>query len=513
MKGFAAALAARWRGLVGRAGRPPGAAPADGQGPRFHHVPLDRELKPDLSCIPDLKPGDRDAWLVFAPGGSELNPRLERIVADLAWRRPDADLVYGDETVRRGAEPEVVLKPALNPALLLAADYVGLPLVVRASAYVQLGGVSDEAGGAACYDLCLRALEEGLGLQRATEVLARHPGPRPTPPLEERRAALERMLARRGGMAEARPGRRPGTFEVRRLFREHPSVTLVVPTRRSAPEKPGGGAAEPFLHSFLRSLPASTWPMERIEVLVGDDLPGEAAYERESRPFRLRRVVTERPAGEPFHYAAKMNRLWRLAETELVVLMNDDLEVRSPDWLEALLTFALDEDVGAVGARLLFPDGTIQHAGIACGPFGTCAHAWFRAPAGAPTYMDWGEVHRDWSAVTGAVLATRRAVLERLNGFDERFGLEFNDVDLCLRLRALGYRVVYTPHAELIHHERASRGSRPPPGDQMNLFVKRWGKVVEDDPMFHPGLARDRFELAPRADLAAWRVRHFGAGP
>ena len=99
---------------------------------------------------------------------------------------------------------------------------------------------------------------------------------------------------------------------------------------------------------------------------------------------------------------------------------------------------------------------------------------------------------------------------ERLNGFDERFGLEFNDVDLCLRMRALGYRVVYTPFAELTHHEKASRGKRVPPGDEVNLFVKRWAQVIDDDPMFHPGLARDRFELAPRPDrVASPRLRAF----
>jgi hypothetical protein len=106
-------------------------------------------------------------------------------------------------------------------------------------------------------------------------------------------------------------------------------------------------------------------------------------------------------------------------------------------------------------------------------------------------------------------MATRRAVLEKLNGFDERFRLEFNDVDLCLRMRAMGYRVVYTPFAELTHHEKASRGKRPPPGDEVNLFVKRWAQAIDDDSMFHPGLARDSFQLAPRVDLVSSRMRAF----
>jgi hypothetical protein len=113
-------------------------------------------------------------------------------------------------------------------------------------------------------------------------------------------------------------------------------------------------------------------------------------------------------------------------------------------------------------------------------------------------------VQRDWSAVTGAVFATRRSVLEAVNGFDEGFALEYNDVDLCLRLRATGRRIVQAPDAVLVHHEKASRGRTAPEGSQTAAFLRRWQQTIADDPAYHPGLSRDSFVVSPVAEAGAW---------
>ena len=145
------------------------------------------------------------------------------------------------------------------------------------------------------------------------------------------------------------------------------------------------------------------------------------------------------------------------------------------------------------------------------GPFGVFVHAWIGQPADQPTYGDWALVQRDWSAVTGAVFATRRSVLEAVNGFDERFALEYNDVDLCLRLKLAGYRIVQAPDALLVHHEKASRGATPPPGSQTALFLRRWGQLIADDPAYHPGLPRDGFVLQPASTGGEW-YKHLPGG-
>lgn len=199
-----------------------------------------------------------------------------------------------------------------------------------------------------------------------------------------------------------------------------------------------------------------------------------------------------------------MNRLWRAADSDLVVMLNDDVVACTPDWLAALISFAEDRDVGAVGPRLLYDDGTIQHAGIYGGVLGTCVHAWLGVEPGTPTYQDWDVTQREVSMVTGAVLATRRSVLEAIGGFDERFSLEFNDIDLCLKMRQQGLRIVYNPAAELIHSEKKSRGETAPPGEQLALFLVRWADWLADDPALPPRMRRDMLDLTPSAGAGDW---------
>ncbi|MGO4127841.1 glycosyltransferase [Inquilinus sp. YAF38] len=421
---------------------------------------------------------------------------MDRLGTAAQQARPDVGIIYADSGRLRGRSLVALdCKPQLNPALLLAQDYIGFPLLIRGSDFTRLGGLRAEHRSAAWYDLCLRAWRAGIGFDRIAVTAIAIPRRLPLSTAADRERVLQRFLQEGSTPFELRPGLVPGAFELRRVFASHPEITLVIPTRQSSP--PGG---RPYILDLLRSVEASSWPLDRIRVLVGDDEPDDRIYREAGTRLDLRRIVTTRAAGEPFNYARKMNALWRAADTELLVLMNDDMTVQSPDWLEALFTFALKEDVGGVGARLLFPDHRIQHAGMVGGLYGGCGHPWFGQPADRPTYGNWASVHRDWCAVTGAVFATRKSALERVNGFDERFSLEFNDIDLCLRLKTLGYRIVYTPHAELIHYERSSRGDLSRPGEEVALFLKRWRDFIADDPMYNTQLTTRSFEVQPKPE-------------
>ena len=433
----------------------------------------------------------RDRWLVLAPAEALALSGFRRAMQEAIHARPDVDVFYADDMALGETDPahRLRLKPSFNLALLAAQDYVGAPVVVRGSAFHRLGGLRPEMGEAAVYDLVLRAYAHGLGIERIARVLLAFPGARPETPVEARRRALEAWVG--AGPLQAAPGRTPGSLQLARRFDAFPDVTLVIPTRQ------GGPAARPFVVELLDSLAGTDWPMDRLKVLVGDDSDRAGTFPAGRWPFAVERLATPRPGGEPFNYAAKMNRLWRAAGTEHMVFVNDDVTVRASGWLKALMTFAMDRDVGGVGARLVFPDGRVQHAGVAGGLFGAAAHPWFGQPPEAPTYQDWALVHRDWSMVTGAVFATRRSVMESLGGFDERFTLEFNDLDLCLRMRLLGLRIVYTPFAELAHREKGSRGETLPAGEEIALFLNRWRAWLADDPAYHPGLSRDRFAPEP----------------
>jgi GT2 family glycosyltransferase len=448
-------------------------------------------LAPDtLRSLPD----DPDLWVAFAPEDALAAPGFERMATLSAVVRPDVQVYYGDDVALGMKGPERLrLKPQFNATLLAADDYIGAPVIVRGRALTRLG-LRMELGDAALYDLVLRASGQGMTVERLPYTMVAFPGERPHAGREGRRRALQAWIGD-GGEFEVADGLTPRTLQLKRRFEDCPPVTLVVPTRQGGPE---GGA--PYVVELLDSLTNLDWPMDRLRVLIGDDTARAETFADGRWPFQVRRVHTPRPAGEPFSYAAKMNRLWRLAETEQIVLLNDDMQVTTTGWLKALLTFSMQPDVGGCGGRLLYPNGRLQHAGMAAGLFGGVTHLWIGQKGDSPSYQDWAAVHREWSVVTGAVFATRRSVLEAAAGFDERFSLEFNDVDLCFRLRLMGYRIVYTPFAEAVHHERASRGDQVVATDQTALFLSRWRSLLADDPAYHPKLTRTSGSATPSGE-------------
>ena len=403
-------------------------------------------LAQDLRARDDGLYGLSDAaesLVAIGPEQALVSPDFSVQAAAAAAARPDVALFYGDDVVLGGPSPRLNLKPSFNRALLRAQDYIGPMVVLRAAALQRLGGLQPRMATAALYDLILRADAEGLPIEAMRSVLTAYRHERPTCGLEDRQVALTRACAAPGSGMVVLPGLAPQSLRLRRRFDTYPDVTLVAPTRQAR-----GEHGQVHIVALLESLAASSWPRHRLRVLIGDDVEADAAYGDLGRfPFAVERRFTSRPADAPFNYAAKMNQLWRAVRTEHLVLLNDDLQVVAPDWLEALMSFAVDREVGGVGARLLYPGGAVQHAGMVGGPFGVFVHPWLGQPGDQPTYGDWALVQRDWSAVTGAAFATRRSALEAVNGFDERFALEYNDVDLCLRLKLAGYRIVQAPDA------------------------------------------------------------------
>jgi hypothetical protein len=471
-------------------------------------IPL--ELTAD-GRVPERSVGDWDGheddkWFVIAPPQLRLHPNFVQIVLEHSKKRPDVELFYGDEVAQVGEKGlhDIVLKPDFDRTLLVADDYIGFPLTVRASAMRRLG-LRIEARTAASFDLVLRASSAGCGISRISEVLGSYPGPRLQAEISDRRIALRHWVAVSLDQFEIGDGLTRSSLRLVRRFTSYPEVTIVIPTRqRVYPGLPDGLPNRPMIASLLSDISGTNWPMHKICVIVGDDLEDEAIYSCRCWPFQFRRIVTENAGDSQFNYAAKMNQLWRSANTEYIVMMNDDISIISPEWLRELLTFSVQEEVGVVGARLLYPNGTIQHAGMPGGLFGLTAHAWLGQPASAPTYRDWALVQREWSIMTGAVHATRKSLLEIVNGLDERFSLEFNDVDLCLRLRMLGYRNVYTPFAELVHYEKASRGGRSPSPSEIALFRGRWDEFLANDPAYHPRLTFDTYQVGPVQRSEEW---------
>ncbi len=213
----------------------------------------------------------------------------------------------------------------------------------------------------------------------------------------------------------------------------------------------------------------------------------------------------------PFNYARLNNIAADLADAEYLCLLNNDIEASDGTWLGEMLSRAAPSDVGAVGAMLLYPSGIVQHGGVVLGSNFAATHAFNDRIVDDPGYADMLRVARECSAVTAACLVTRRADYLAVGGMDEiRFPVNFNDVDYCLKLRAASKRIVWTPHAKLIHVESASRGLDAKP-ERARLFERelaslriRWGETLIDDPFYSPVLSLDSIPFS----ALAWPPRN-----
>lgn len=440
-------------------------------------------------------------WILLVPVDADTLNDMRSDFVHLVDANPHCDIVYADEDGPRdgGLSGFPILKPAFNPEMLLAYNYIGWPVMMRRTVFVELGGFDKAIGAASDHHLWLKAWSFGKHFMRLPKLEMRYRANVRRADADIARKAVSAYCAEFRPDLQVLPGLTERTVQVRGRFElSKPKVTLVVPTcqgRCGSLAGKGERADVPHIKYFLESLSKNTWPHEKLIVLVADDNVDDDIYTSASWPFELKRIHTPRPAAEPFSYARKMNRALKEVTTEVVVLMNDDMRIGNADWLEALMTFALDPDIGGVGARLMFPDGRIQHTGVIGGLYGNVAHAWFGDDPNSPTYQDWALIHRDWSMVTGAVFATRLSVLEEVNGFSESLAIEFNDLDMCLRIGMLGYRIVYTPHALLYHYEKSSRGTADTRGHELARFRRRWKELLSDDPAYHPGLTKNSYRV------------------
>jgi GT2 family glycosyltransferase len=196
----------------------------------------------------------------------------------------------------------------------------------------------------------------------------------------------------------------------------------------------------------------------------------------------------------PFNYSKINNYAVAKSTGEYLLLLNNDTEALSEGWIEAMVEQAQRPSIGAVGALLLYPDDTIQHAGVVIGMLGLAGHGHKNLPATHPGYVGLLRSVQNYSAVTGACLMTRRSVFDEVGGLDESLAIAFNDVDLCLKMCQAGYRNVFLPHVRLYHHESRSRGTEDTSEkksrfkNEINLMRSRWSAYIANDPCFNPNL-------------------------
>lgn len=370
----------------------------------------------------------------------------------------DVDLIYSDEDriAADGTHYDPVFKPDFSPDLLLSTNYIGRFTVIRQSLIETLGGFRAAYEGAEDYDLILRATEQTERVTHIPMVLyhGRQSSPaqdhvaRPDAALVAGRA-LQESLIRRSIDASVQPGPLPETWHVRRAIRGNPLVSILVPFRDN-PELLASCVA-----SILDKTRYRNW--EFIGIDNGSVKPETHDLMRslEQRDSRIRFVRHD----VPFNYSAIMNFGVSQSQGEHLLLLNDDTDIISADWLEALLEHSQRPEVGVAGAKLLYPDDTFQHGGVIVGLGGVAGHSHWKLADRYAGYCARAQIIQNTSAVTFACAMIRREVFDELDGLNERdLTIAYNDIDFCLRAREAGYLVVYTPCAALYHHESKTRG-------------------------------------------------------
>jgi GT2 family glycosyltransferase len=431
-----------------------------------------------------LATGDFIAFL--EPRDELAHHALFELVARLQ-SEPDLDVVYSDEDsldfIGRRTEP--LFKPDWSPDLLLSTNFLQRFGIFRRKDTSEIGAFAADAGPAQPYDFALRLTERTTRIAHVPTVLyhSRH------------QATVDDMLARRRASRDdsrvivsalsrrRRPGRTtplyarrgPRCYATRFDLQQRPLVSIIIPTKDK----------QPLLETTLNSIWRFT-DYDNYEIIVVDN--------QSTDPDAVRYLASLPPRcqvhqwSKPFNYSALNNFGVQHARGEQLLFLNNDVEVIQFDWLTAMLEHAQRPEVGAIGARLLYADGSIQHAGVVVGINRVAANAFRSWPGETTGSVRLADLTRNTSAVTGACMMVPRRIFDEVGGFDEHLRVVLNDVDLCLKIRERGYLVVYTPHALLYHYEGSSRGRLHPPPDE-KVFEKRWSEFLDrGDPYYNPNL-------------------------
>lgn len=422
-------------------------------------------------------------------------------------KKPETDIFYTDEdkvTTDSEEHFQPHLKPDFNLDLLRSNNYICHFFVVRRSIAKRVGGFRPEFNGAQDYDFIFRCTEQAAEISHIPRILYHwrvHSASTADNPAskmyayEAGKKAIEGNLERTGTRGEVSLRADYGFYDVRYPVQGEPLVSVLIPNRDQKE------TLQKCVHSVFTM---STWKNLEIIIIENNSADPETfACYRELEKDRRIRVVSY--PGKTFNYSAINNFGVREAKGDYLLFLNNDIEVITPDWIEQMLGNCQRPEVGIVGAKLYYPDNTIQHAGIIIGIGGIAGHAFLGLSRAKSGYLHKASLQMDYSAVTAACMMMKAEVFREIGGFEEKLSVAFNDVDLCLRTVQKGYLVVYNPHVEMYHYESKSRGAEDSPEkirrfqEEIEFMRTRWIAVLKQgDPCYNPNLTLSKWNYSLR---------------
>ncbi len=414
-------------------------------------------------------------------------------IAAILNQYPDIDMIYSDEdkiTVD-GRKVEPFFKPDWSPDLLLSCMYTCHFTVYRSSLLKKIKGFRQGFEGSQDYDLALRFTELTDRIHHIPKILyhwRKIPGSTASVYSNKdyaRKAAMKSLtetLQRRKIKGSVSNGLTEYSFRVKRDIQGNPLVSIIIPFKDKVD----------LLRQCIESIFKKT-DYENFEILCLNNNSCEDKTIQYLEKLKKNKKIRRIDYNHAFNYSAINNFAVQHACGEIVLLLNNDVEVITNDWFSSMLEHVQRPEVGAVGAQLLYPNNTIQHAGVMTGPGGIAGHAFKHINIENRTYYNgFPNMIRNVSCVTAACLMLRKEVFLTVGGFDEKnLKVAFNDVDLCLKIREKGYQIIYTPFACLYHHESASRG-HVTDADEINFIKHKWSEVLGKDPFYNCNLTFDK---------------------
>lgn len=417
----------------------------------------------------------------------------------------DADFVYTDETTFHNDPQDAYMphyKPDYAPDTLRANNYICHFTAFDKSLLDKVGGFRKECEGSQDFDMVLRLTEQAKKIVHIPKILyywrahagsvAETVGAKPYV-IEAAHRAVEDHLKRVGLEGTVLDTSVPSMYRLHYEIKDDPLVSIIIPNYEHKSE----------LKICLESLYGKSTYRNFEVIVVENNSKSEEIfkyYEEIQKRWKNLKVVTW---DKHFNYSAINNFGAKFASGEHLLLLNNDTEVIAPDWIQEMLMYSQRNDVGAVGAKLYYPDDTIQHAGLGIGLLTLAGHYHRNFRRTHPGYMGRLAYAQNLSGVTAACMMIRKSVWDEVGGLDETFEVAFNDVDLCMRIRKANYLIVWTPFAELYHYESKSRGSDDAPEKrarfvgEVERFQKRWKKELEEgDPYYNPNLTLDKEDFS-----------------
>jgi glycosyltransferase involved in cell wall biosynthesis len=427
-------------------------------------------------------------FITFLDHDDELAPFSLYEVVKVLNELPGIDVIYSDEDKidPSGKRCAPFFKPDWSPDLLMSVNYVCHLLIIRKTVLAKIGNFREGYDGAQDYDLVLRSISGTSKIVHIPKILYhwRMHSDSTAQNIyskdyahESGRRALRDYLSRNGIDADVCDGAGITNYRIRYRFKHIPKVSIIVPFKDKYR----------FLKRCIDSIIQKSSYKNYGLILVSNNSIEKKLIDYLDK-LRGLPFVKILHYNESFNYSKLNNYAVKHSDGEVLLFLNNDTEVISEDWIESMLEHAMRKEVGAVGCKLLYPDNTIQHAGVIVGLTGFAGHVFSRLPDDAYTYFGSVDFVRNFLAVTGACMMVRRDVFVEVGGFDERFILCGSDVEICFRLIAHGYRIVYTPFARLYHHEAITRGKEIPTED-FKLSLSAYNKYLNDgDPYYNPNL-------------------------